>query len=73
MSWLKAALRELLSLFVDDVWFTVAIVIWIALGTIQLPKLPVEPSWDAPLLFLGCAIILAVSVWRAARSHALKS
>ena len=68
MNWLGAALRELFSLIVDDVWFTVAIVIWIAFGTLGLPQLPVDPGWDAPLLFLGCAVILVVSAWRAARA-----
>ena len=68
MNWLGAALCELFSLFVDDVWFTVAIVIWIAFGTLGLPQLPVDPGWDAPLLFLGCAVILVVSAWRAARA-----
>ncbi len=68
MNWLGAALRELFSLFVDDVGFTVAIVIWIAFGTLGLPQLPVDSGWDAPLLFLGCAVILVVSAWRAARA-----
>lgn len=68
MNWLGASLRELFSLFVDDVRFTVAIVIWIAFATLGLPRLPVAPGWDAPLLFAGCAVILVVSAWRAARS-----
>ena len=68
MTWLGVALRELLSLFVDDVRFTVAIVIWIAFATLELPQLPVAASWDAPLLFAGCAVILVVSAWRAAKS-----
>lgn len=67
MNWMGAALRELFSLFVDDVRFTVAIVIWVAFGTLGVPQLPVDPGWDAPLLFLGCAAILVVSAWRAAR------
>ncbi|MEE8562135.1 MAG: hypothetical protein V3S92_00800 [Alphaproteobacteria bacterium] len=68
MNWLAAALRELFSLFVDDVRFTVAIVIWIAFGTVGLPRLPVDPGWHAPPLFLGFAAILVVSAWRAARA-----
>ena len=56
MNWLGGALRELFSLFVDDVRFTVAIVMWIAFGTRGLPQLPVDPGWNAPLLFLGCKI-----------------
>ena len=68
MNGLSAALREIFSLFIDDVRFTVAIVIWIAFGTLGLPALPVDPGWDAPLLFLGCAVILVISAWRAARA-----
>ena len=68
MNWLNAALGELFSLFVDDVWFSVAILVWVAFGTLQLPKLPINLNWDAPILFLGCAVILLVSAWRAARA-----
>jgi len=69
MSWLSAAVKELFSLFVDDVQFTIAILVWIAFGAIELPKLPIDVSWDAPLLFVGCAVILVVSAWRAAREN----
>ena len=67
MGWLIAALRELFSLFIDDVPFTVAIVIWITVGTLGLPRLITDSSWDASLLFLGFAVILVVSAWSAAR------
>jgi hypothetical protein len=67
MKWIKAALAELFSLFVDDVWFSIAILSWIALGILEVPNLPIDPDWDAPLLFTGCAVILMVSTWRAAR------
>ena len=67
MKWIQAALAELFSLFVDDVWFSVAIVLWIAFGILEVPNLSIDPDWDAPLLFIGCAIILLISTWRAAR------
>ncbi len=67
MSWLRAALGELFALFVDDVRFTVAIIIWVGFATMGLPRLPVDPGWLAPLLFLGCAVILVASAWRAGR------
>jgi len=67
MNWINAALGELFALFVDNVRFTVAILAWIAFGTLELPKLSINMGWDAPLLFLGCAIILVISVWRAAK------
>ncbi len=68
MSWINAALGELFSLFVDDVWFSLGILAWITLGTLLLPNLPVDHGWDAPLLFLGCAVIFVVSSWRTARA-----
>ena len=67
MNWLRAALGELFALFVDDVRFTVAIIIWVGFATMGLPRLPVDPGWSAPLLFLGCAVILVASAWRAGR------
>ena len=67
MSWIKSALAELFSLFVDDVWFSVAILLWVGLGVLEMPNLPIDPDWDAPLLFAGCAAILVVSTWRAAK------
>jgi len=72
MKWLGSALRELFSLFVDDVWFTLALVVWVTFGILGLPKLPIGSGWDAPLLFLGCAIILVVSTWRAARVKSIE-
>ena len=67
MNWINAAIAELFSLFVDDVWFSVGIIVWIAFGTLQLPKLPVDLAWDGPILFLGCGVILVFSTWQAAR------
>lgn len=68
MTWIQAALSELFSLFVDDVWFSVSILFWIGYGIFELPKLPIDIGWDAPLLFLGCAVILLVSTWRTAKA-----
>jgi hypothetical protein len=48
--------------------FTLAILVWIAVGTLGLSRLPLDLAWDAPLLFLGCAVILVLSAWRAARA-----
>ena len=66
MSWIKATLAELFSLFVDDVWFTISILIWIAFVILEVPDLPITADWRAPLLFAGCAAILIISVWRTA-------
>ncbi|MFQ5775277.1 MAG: hypothetical protein ACE5GS_12225 [Kiloniellaceae bacterium] len=69
MEWLRAAALELFALFVDDVPFTVAIVVWLGAGIVLLPRLDMEVMWDAPLLFLGCTVILVESVRRTARRH----
>jgi len=67
MSWIKAALEELFSLFIDDVRFSIAILVWIAIAAFELPKLAINPDWNGALLFVGFAVILVVSVWRAAK------
>lgn len=67
MTWLKSAAAELFSLFVDDVWFSIALLGWIAIDILEIPNLIGDPAWPAPLLFVGCAVILLVSSWRAAR------
>jgi hypothetical protein len=62
MNWIRTAFREVFGLFVDDVPFTLAILIWIAVvcGTGQI--LPLSLKWDAPLLGAGLAIVLMASV-----------
>jgi hypothetical protein len=67
MAWLKTALQELFGLFVDDLPFTIAIAVWLALASLLLPALVSDTRWDGALLFLGCALILVESVNRAAR------
>jgi hypothetical protein len=69
MRWLAAALRELFGLFVDDVPFTLAILAWVAVAVLALPRLAIDPRWDAPLLGLGCALLLLLGALRAARRH----
>jgi hypothetical protein len=59
--------RELFGLFVDDLSFTVALLIWIALAALLLPHLGLAGYWDAPLLFLGCVLLLIENVRRSAK------
>ncbi len=67
MAWLKTALQELFGLFVDDIPFTIAIVVWLEVVSLLLPMFLSDTRWSAALLFLGCALILVDSVMRAAR------
>ena len=62
MNWLKNALLELVGLFVDDIPFTVCIVLWLAISVWGLPGLTNNPNLNAALLFMGCALILVGSV-----------
>ncbi|MGH6945035.1 MAG: hypothetical protein ACREH6_12545 [Geminicoccaceae bacterium] len=68
MKWPEALARELLGLFVDDVPFTLGIVAWVAIGALGLPQLAIDGYLRAPILFLGCGLILVVSTrWTARR------
>ncbi len=67
VNWFRSAIRELFSLFVDDIYFALALVAWIAIGTLGLPYLGLAQGWNGPLLFIGFVTIFVVSVWNAAR------
>ncbi len=69
MSWLKSAVRELFGLFVDDVPFSGAILAWLGIGSMLLPRIVVDAILDAPILFVGCTMILVESVRRSAVRH----
>lgn len=69
MNWIHGAAKELFGLFVDDVPFTLTIVVWLGAGYTFLPRVGLDAIWDAPLLFLGCATILVESVRRAASKY----
>ncbi len=67
MNWFRSAIRELFSLFVDDIYFALALAVWIAIGILGLPRLGLALGWNGPLLFIGFITIFIVSVWNAAR------
>ncbi len=67
MSWLKSIARELISLFVDDGSFAMAILVWVVLAVSLLPRLAPAARWSGPALFAGLALILIESVVRFAR------
>lgn len=67
MRWLKALVLELMGLFVDDGRFACAILLWVGLQWLAMPRLPLAKSWSAPILVIGLLGILLESVWRSAR------
>jgi len=62
MNWLSTAAKEIFSLFVDDVPYSLAIIAWIITGTLLLPLLSLGTEILAGILFLGFALILLISV-----------
>lgn len=67
MGRLKAIGHEILGLFVEDVRFTVALAIWIAIAAAARPWWRAMQPLGAIVLFAGFALILGVTVLRAAR------
>jgi hypothetical protein len=61
MTWIKTILREIFGLFVDDANFALAILVWVVLVRIFLPRLAIPPVWGGIILFAGLALILAES------------
>ncbi len=66
MRWMKSVLQEVWGLFVDDGSFALAILAWVAVTGLVLPRLGVTRGMDGILLFAGLALILVESAWRRA-------
>ena len=59
-------LKELWGLFVDDGSLALALIIWVAICGFGLARVAIPAAWDAPLLFVGCLVILVFNVMRSA-------
>jgi hypothetical protein len=67
MAWLRTIAAEMLGLFVDDGPFAAAILVWIALAWLVLPRLGLPETAKGPILFAGLASLLMGSALRAVR------
>jgi hypothetical protein len=68
MNVLKTAALEVYGLFVEDGSYAVAILVWIAVATLLLPRLPASAIvWSGPVFFVGLAAILVQNVLKTAR------
>jgi hypothetical protein len=67
MRWIRTVASEVFGLFVDDGSFAVAILVWLGLCWLLLPRIGVPPSVMGPVLFVGLAAILVESAARRAR------
>jgi len=66
MNILRAALAEIIGLFVDDWAFALALGVWV--GLIALARHHLPPAAAAPLLFVGLAVLTLLFIVRRARS-----
>ena len=67
MRWLESIAREVVGLFVEDGRLAVAILAWLALSVMVLPRFGPRTRMAGPALFAGLAAILVVSVLRYGR------
>jgi membrane protein implicated in regulation of membrane protease activity len=72
MRWLKSIAREVFGLFVDDGIFAVAILAWLALAVVVLPRAGLWTRVAGPVLFAGLALILIESALRFSRRRTKK-
>ena len=69
MTLIKTILREIFGLFVDDAKFALAIILWVAIVRVLLPRISIPPVWAGTILFSGLALILAGSAEIYSRSR----
>jgi hypothetical protein len=67
MTWISAAARELIALFVDDGSLALAVLAWVLVAVLAFPALPIPGDWLAVALFGGLALILVENLLRTAR------
>lgn len=66
-----AILRKLLTMFIDDRNFALAIIAWVFAYWLVIPSWVASPAWQAVILFAGLGGILVDSVVRQARRSKL--
>ena len=69
MNAVKAMLREMFGLFVDEGSLAIAVLGWLALLGLLLPQLPVPAVWHGVILVVGLLAILLESALRRARQR----
>jgi hypothetical protein len=67
MTWIKTIWAEFIGLFVDDGSLAVAVLVWLAVCWLILPRLGLPSVWPPVLLFVGLVLILVESAVRRTR------
>jgi hypothetical protein len=66
MRWIKTVVCEVWGLFVDDIRFAIAILVWLAIVAFAFTRTGLPSNLGGPILFLGLAVILFESALRKA-------
>ncbi len=69
MSWLRTVWSEFVGLFVVDGSFAVAILVWLAVAGLGLPRLALPHSVPPVILSAGLVAILVASAARRSRAN----
>lgn len=69
MNAIAGALRELWGLFVDDLSYSIAIGLWVALAAVGFDRVGLDPKWRGGIFFAGLALIVLENVARSARKR----
>lgn len=69
MGWIKTVVWEVWGLFVDDIPFAVAILVWLAIIAFAFTRTSLPSNLGGPILFLGIAVILFESALRKAAKY----
>lgn len=67
MHWIRTVAAEIFGLFVDDGSFAVAILVWVGLVALILPRADIPTAAKGPVLVVGLVAILVESATRRAR------
>lgn len=73
MNRLRSVVSELIALFVDDGSLVLAVIVWVAADVLCRRAQLLDPTWEAVLLAMGIAALLAENVLRSVRAHELES
>ena len=68
MQWFRTIFHEIFGLFVEDGSFAIAIIVWLGIVWLLLPRLAVFSRGNGLILFAGLACVLVESTLRYART-----
>ncbi len=67
MNWLRTVATKFLGLFVDDVWLSGGILVWVLVAGLAFARL-LPTGWDGIVFFIGIAGFVTAAALRSAGS-----